>query len=371
LKRNQIQYSIYLLILLFLAGCDARYSKNRIHEKPNLTSEFQADRMKALDQIIDEFPNNAEAHYQKARALNNSGDYKNAAMTLQKAIELDPLNKNYVLHLVEIMHTQQRWNEGLEVSLKGEQMGIENEKLYFMISDFYYHKNFYNKALRYNARVLKSSKVSANYFQKAKIHLANRDTVSAIRNLKVSLEQTKNYGDGFTKLIEIHIAKKEFDSAQMYLNKQLAFEPSNTKLLFHKAVIFQNTYQIDSAKAVFFAILKADSRNIKSMMQLSHLYFNIHRYDSARYYAENVKKEKPGDIEAQIMIGEAYGKRHLFAKARESFTVILQKDSTNQLAAAALVKLDRKIAYLQRINTEREENSKIQIIAPKSIKTNN
>ncbi len=371
MKHSLRKYSFYLFTLLVLAGCEARYSKNRIQERPNLTGEFQEDRMKALDQIIEDYPNNAEALYQKARVLNSSGNYKDAATTLQKAIALAPLNKDYVLHLVEILHKQQRWNEGLEVSLKGEQMGIEKEKLYYMISDFYYHKNFLNKALTYNARVLKSSEISKYYYQKAKIQLASRDTLHAIQNLKISLSKTKNYSEGLTKLVEVHIAKKEFDSANMYLNKQLAFEPSNKKLLFNKAVIFQNTFQIDSAKGVFFTILKTDTRNVKSMMQLSHLYFNRHQYDSARYYAENAVRVQPKNIEAQIMIGEAYSKRHLFAKARQSFEVILKKDSTNQLATEALVKLDRKIAYLQRINTEREENAKIKIIAPISIKTNN
>ena len=367
---KKVQYQAYILILLLGAqlGCDIDYSQSKMPERPEIDENFYKLSIEAINQAIEKSPFNAEAYYKKARLLNNLKNYKSARINIEKAISLDQGRPDYYFFLAENLYQNGEFKEGLNAGLRAEEMGIDSPDLYHLLANLYLKEKQLPKAIAYNSRSLATDKSASNYFQRGMILLADLDTLSAINQLLLSVKLDPLNVATCDQLTKLYIARKNIDSAQLFLDKHRKLAPDNLRVWFDQGVLYRMRNRNDSAKMTFLSIIREDSLAARSMVKMSELHFDGYRNDSATYYAEKALAIRENLKGAMLMQGKIMGRRQYFRLAKEKFEEILAMDSTYQPAKAALIRLNRRQNYLRRLEREREENQKIEILTPKKIK---
>ena len=362
------QYLVCVLALTALLGCDTDYSQSKMPERPEIDEDFYKLSIEAINQSIENSPFNAEAYYKKARLLNNLKNYKSARINIDKAISLDQSKADYYAFLAENQFQNGEFKEGLGAALKAENMGIDSPDLYHLLANFYLRQKQLAKAMAYNSRSLSGDKSGLNYFQRGLILLADRDTTAAINQFLTSIKFDSVNGTTYDQLTKLYIARKNVDSAQLFLDKHRKLDPANLKVWFDQGILYRMRKRDDSAKMIYLSIIREDSLAARSMVKMSELHFDNYRNDSATYYAEKALGIRESLKGAMVMQGRILGRRRYFNQAKAKFEEILALDSTYQPAKAALIQLRQRQYYFRRLEKEREENQQIEILKPKKIK---
>lgn len=354
--------------IVYLGGCDADYSKNRIPERPEINEDFYKLSIAAIDQSIENSPYNSEVYYKKARILRQLENFKGARINIEKAIDLDKNNAEYHFFLADNLFQNNEFQQGLGAGLKARQFGMSSPELHYLLAQLYLQNKLPAEAFENNTMALENSAEGIYYFQQGEIFLFTNDTTAAINAYKKSLTIDTLLSGAYDQLTKLYIDKANTDSAAYYLKKHRRLEPGNLKIWFDQGVVYRLLNKDDSAKQVFQAIIAQDSFAARSMVKMSEIYFDHYKNDSAVYFAEKALGIRASLKRAMLMQGKVLARRKYFNLARQKFEEILSLDTANMAAKEALLKLDRTINYYRRLQKEREENMQIGTIAPKKIK---
>lgn len=348
-------------IALLFGACGAEMAKEEIHEMPEFTAGYYQGILGALNDRIENAPENADAYFKKAEVLERLQNPDNAIINYKKAIKLDSLNPTYFKSLASLFMRQGKWKRAEENALKAAQLGDQTAELHELLAHIYIHEGAFTIGLNYlNKAIETAPRNSAYTFRKGKLFMHMGDTARAKTFLLENLDRIEPDTEVYEALADIFTSEKRYPEAVAYLDSSLLLaDKAANPLIIKKAAVLQKSGQIPAAKMLVNEYLKKDSTNFALNYKLAELHFDSYGYDSTLYYLNNAILINSKSKESYLLMGKVYDRKRMYYSAQDQFKNALLIDTSYQQAKEALDELDRKLAYIYRKKKEEEKISKL------------
>ena len=364
-------------ISFWFASCGAEVAKEQIHDLPQFNEVYYSTVLKALNEKIENAPQNADVYFKKGEVLEKLNNADNAIINYKKAIKLDSLNPGYYKSLARLFYKQDKLIRAEENAVKALQLGDQTAELHQLLADVYIKKGEFTIALNHLNKAIETAPRNSFYaFRKGKLYLQLGDTVKAKDFLLSNMHRITPGAEVFGALADIYLAEKNYQQAIAYLDSSLEQVGSGRKaVLVKKAEIFQKSGNVSAAKSLLKEQLKEDSANFALNFKLAELHFGSNGYDSALYYLNNAVMLDSKKKEAFLLMGKVYDRKRMYLTAQDQYKNALLIDTAYQQARIALVDLEKKLANIQRqkaqeVQVVRERRSLPQLESIKPVTQN-
>ena len=118
------------------------------------------------------------------------------------------------------------------------------------------------------------------------------------------------------------------------------------------------------AKNMLNGYLQQDSANFALNYKLAELHFQKYPYDSALFLLNRALQINPKSKEAYLLMGQVYDRKRMYYTARDQFKNALLIDTSYQEAQLALNELERKLAYIYRMQQEAKQEAAEEAATP-------
>jgi tetratricopeptide (TPR) repeat protein len=348
---------VYLILfLLALSGCDKQYSAHKMEERPVLDEKFYKASLAWVNASIDDYPANADNYYKKALILWNLKNYSNAQIYARKAIRLDSMQAKYHELLMTIYAHHRNYPKALEQAQKAASLGSNNPVFHAQLAELYMQRGDFANAYDYVNKAIKSvPEFYQPYYVKGRIQLSTLDTLSAEESLLKCLSLSPGYHQATFTLLDIYMGKAKYEKAKGLIAKIMEADIDHPELLYKQATLLNMDGYTDSAAVLLKQIIAKDTMNYKGLQLLGELALNRRSYDSAEYYLQKALAISSSHKESRLSLARLYDRQNKFALAISQYEKILNIDSTDNNTQKELVKLKGKVAYLRKIEREKQE----------------
>jgi len=356
--------------ILLLAGCEQQQN-HQIPELPDFDESYYENAISVVDKVIDQEPENAEAHYRRAELLLTSQKTNNALASIRRALEIE--NEEPVYHTMHARALLQKGQsrEAMRAARKALTTGGKSVELYEILAQSALNSNYFSEALQYSDSALALAPNNPyNYFFKGRALAARMDTLAAERSLLQSLDMGAASNDIYEALVDMYMKFENYEKARFYMDKNLQVQEPNDRMRFQQAQILRRTGNADSAANIMYQIKNSGNVNRFAVStEMMELYFDKKVYDSALLYARQSQQYRASDKFSRLVEARIYDRRRNYQQALKKYEEITEMDSIQQeavhkLAVSELDYLRGKVAYLWRKQQEEELNKLRKGLAP-------
>lgn len=337
-----------ILLVTFLFGCISK-SRDKIIDFNGVTPD---EGIKYLNAIEERSAGNPDILYKRASLYFELGQYDKALLDVNRSLDIEESNADYVYLAGRINQKLGLSERSIEQLLLAEGLGLHNNLLYQSLAEEYLKTGKSKEAKLAIERLIGLNKNSITYSLAGQIALNLGDTSLAEQYYKESVKHEPN-ASSLSALSDIYNHQGQLELAGEYVNKALNIKPDDMADLHKKAKILIKLNKSDSAKGVYHKIIAQDSIQSLYYYELAQIYYSLYKYDSAQRSAEKALSLKPMDIEAKMLLARVLDKTTDYNRAISSYEAILKQDSTFNLARVELENLQRKVAYLRRLNQQK------------------
>ncbi len=340
---------ITILVVLLLSGC---LSKSR-DEIIDFQGVSPSEGVKYLDRIEEKSGNNPDIYYKRASLYFELEQYDKALKDINRSLEIEESNADYVYLAGRIDQKLNRPTKAIEHLLLAEGLGLHSHVLYQSLAEEYLKLDKPEEAKKAIERLIDLNQNSSNYALAGQISLNLGDTVYAEKYYRESIKQGANVAS-FAALHDIYHHKGEFQTAGRYINSALEISPDNVANLRKKGSLLAELDDLDSAKGIYKNVLSMDSSKAVFYYDLGQTCYKLFEYDTARIMAEKALQADEQYIEARMLLARVFNRTSDYNQAITAYQDILTQDSTFNLAKVELENLQRKVAYLRRLDEHRK-----------------
>ncbi len=265
-RMKRYKYTFYIIIGLLAAACgsgreaataDSRYRRAPIREVDEaalkvdgrlidalslLQSGRSDEALKAYSRLADDEPTCADAWYEMSRLLMQRGWADSAEACANRAVNLNPKNKWYLLHLAEV---QRRRGENAQAAATWERIvAVEPTVLehYYHLSDAYIDANNAEGAVNALNRVEKMVGVTEPVsLQKQRIWTAVGKPDRAARELETLADAMPHEKRYQAILAEMYMSQKKYPKAKERYDRVLAADPDDEYIHIQLAEYYKQT----------------------------------------------------------------------------------------------------------------------------------
>ena len=362
-------------LLILLGGCClAACSSEPTQQIPELP-EFNEDAyyeyaLAAVDEVLEEEPENAEALYQKARLLLKHGQTNESLLHIRQAIEIDNKEPGYRLVKAAGLIEKGRNREAFQEAKNAARRGLTSLSTYELLAEASLRSNYFEDALKYSdSAIALAPRSYTNHLRKGQAAAQSGRISVAEESLLEGLKLGATGADVYGELVNLYMTGKDYRKARIYMDKILAQGPADNRVRFQQARILRMTGQEDSAQVILYR-LRADSTIVHTPVfrELSDLYFQKQYYDSSLHYAQQVLLKEPEEKAIMLTAARSYDRRRRYQQAIKQYEAIialdsLQQQEVHQMATEELAVLRGKVRYLWKRKQE-EEFEKLKRMTP-------
>ena len=362
---------ILLVVSLFLFGSCNHQQNYQIPEIPDFDDSYFEHAITVVDEVIDEEPENAEAHYRRAELLLMQQKTNNALASIRKALEIKEKEPVYHTLYARALLQKGQSREAMRAAKDALQTGGKSVEVYEILAEAALNSNYFSEALQYSDSALALAPNNPyNYFFRGKALAARLDTLAAERELLKSMQMGASQDDIYEALVDMYMKAQNYDKARLYMDKQLQAREADDRMRFQQAQILRRTGNPDSAAVIMYTIKNSGNVNRFAVnRELMELYFDKKVYDSTLFYAQQTQQYRSADKFSKLVEARVYDRRRKYQQALDKYEEIVAMDSLQQedihkLAQEELDYLRRKVAYLWRKQQEEELNKLKKGLAP-------
>lgn len=346
-----------LMLAGFLSACGNEISREEIHSLPVFEAGYYEIALRALDQQMERYPENADVFYKKGEVLENLNNPIYAINNYKKAIKLDSLNPGYYKSLSRLFARQNKLVRAEENALKALQLGEQTADLHQLLADIYIRKAEYNFALNHLNKAIETAPRNSDYtYRKGKLFLQTGDTARAREFLLSNLHKIDPGAEVYESLSDIYASEKRYSEALAYLDSSISLSSSPLgPFIIRKVNILWKSGNISGAKDLLNQHIKEDSANFALNYKMAELQLSSYAYDSALFYLNRTIELDSKSKESFLLMGKVYDRKRMYYTAQEQFKNALLIDTSFQQAKLALKELNSKLAYIYRQKKVEEE----------------
>ncbi len=358
---NIVLWSWMLLVLWCCRQPDKTYP---LVEVPKQDTNFYQVGLSEIERMVKTDPNNPDAHFKKALYLQALNQTNEALSAVKQAINLDP-TPDYLMKAAELLLSKGDHETALARISRAQILGADYPDLWHLMSKLNYLSGNYEIARSEVNKALQRYPRGINYFcTKGQIEWALNDTLVAFNSFLKSVGHPETKYLSLKYLATISRAMGDYQQAFYYLDQNLQSNKDDRTLMMEKGKWLTESARYDSALVIFHFLLHQDTTDFVPLYEAAQVHYYTRRYDSTLYYTDKSLHLQPGHLPSVLMQARVYDRRRYYGTALKKYKEILAVDSTYVPAVEELAKLKGKIAYLLKIQKNREENAQVETISP-------
>lgn len=320
-----------------------------------------------LNDLLKDDPNNPKILFKRAQVYFDHSDTRRSLIDVQKALEINPTDPDHYLLLGRIYDLRNRPEDCLAAALQAEKRGLHNYELYRILAVNYLKLNDAENAKNAIERLLEFNRNGENLSLQGDIFLQLKDTVGAIKSYEKAIAQKHLISRPFRELYQIYLAKIEIEKAESYLDQYLAKNNNDSDFLILKASLKARTKYYDSALVYYNKANVIDSEEKNLLVDYGNLFYSLSDFDSALLIANKVTGLDSQYVEANLLAARSLDKLRNYQESKKIYESILEYDSTVHIAARELDILNRKVAYLWRLQQQEKAFDSIRNSPPPAV----
>ncbi len=333
-------------------------------ETPVQDANFYQLGLAAVERKVKADPNNPDAHFKKALYLEALGQTDEALSAVKQAINLDP-TPDYLMKEAELLLSKGDHQRALASISRAQILGGDYPDLWHLMAKLNYLAGNYQDARSDVDNALQKYPKGINYYCiKGQIEWVLHDTIFALSSFLKSVGHPETKYESLKYLTTISKAMGDYQQSFHYLDQNLQSNIDDPDLLIEKGKLFAESQQYDSALIIFRFLRHQDTTDFVPFFESAQVHYYTRRYDSTLFYTDKSLQLHQGHLPSMLMQARVYDRRRYYGTALKKYHEILAIDSTYVPAVEELAKLKRKIAYLQKIQRDREENAQVETISP-------
>ncbi len=350
-----------------------------------------------LNQIIKSKGDRSPAYFELAKIYSVRLKKEKAMEFINHAVDLNPKNKWYLNFKIQLTNELRLYDECENTYLLRQKLFPSNTDYDIELSDFYFFRKKYRKALKIHNKIERKLGVSHDInFNKFLIYKGLDEYDNCEREIKKLIATFPGNSDYYIHYADFKFQYGEDSSALKIYNKALEVSPGNPYILNELAQFYYNKHQNDKAKSLYKEIIQNprfdlnEKRHIlnkfkrlvevngelhdftKSIMILAadlHPYdpsinliiadftYDSQDYKKSVYYYQRVIDSKPNDYNAWVQLVTSFYNMSEYDKMLEKSSVALELFPTQPsfylysgIASIQLEEYERAIEILEEGN---------------------
>ncbi|MFN8436861.1 MAG: hypothetical protein U0V72_04395 [Cytophagales bacterium] len=325
---------IKLLITISVFSCKKIQEENSALVK-NPTNAYSYESAKDwLDKEIQEHPDHDVLFFKRAKILFDKSLFSLSLQDINKAIELHPLPKYYLLKAKLLYETDD--TSGIKQCLNYyERTKIDDFEFYNLKAHYLLRVGDVKNAFQANEIGIKEAPFCVDFYRnKGMIYYAMKDSLNAEKFLKFALENDTNNADNYYELAKFYenthntvasenlvkranlkfsnhygleqvtadlLSKKRlYDSSIVFYNLSINHNPRVAETYLKRAIALMHVYRHATAESDLNKVLKMQPQNTLALKKLAICKIETGQYVVAEPIIEKLYKEDSTDSELRI-----------------------------------------------------------------------
>jgi tetratricopeptide (TPR) repeat protein len=259
------------------------------------------------------------------------------------AIRLDSTNSSFYVKLSDIYFamanvemTEEILEKALALDNKNNEACLKLAELHFLVEDYNLAQKDVKKAIELQTHNPKA------YFISAWIFREQGDTLAAIRNYLIAVDQNPDYFDAYMELGVLYHYRHD-PLAIDYYNNALNVKPNNVQALYNIAMFYQEAGNYEKALERYRMILQVEPQNKHALHNMGWVYLKgEEKYEEAVVFFTKAIQLDTNYIEAIYNRGLSFEKLKEYENARQDYMYSLRLQNNYPLAVEGLNRLDRE-----------------------------
>lgn len=352
---------VILLSILLFTAC-RHHSKYEIIESQGESS--LRDELGYLNELVEDKNANYQAYFKRSEVYYQLNDYRKALIDIKKSLELNSKYEEAYLLESQIYFRQEKYDRCINAALQAELRGLRNYELYELLAIAYLKEGEVESAQKSIQRLLDFNRSAENLSLKGDIYLQLKDTTTSIKSYEQALTVDSTLIRPYKALYEIFISKN-VKKAESYIDNYLEIDSMNADFLIVKATRLAARGAYDSA---ILNYKRAEYQKFNDPSLINNIAMYYYELDSIEVSKElartSVVIDSVNNREALLLLARCYDELRDYVESKNYYNSLLQIDSTDVIAAEELDKLNRKIAYLWRLERQKKAFDSIRNSAP-------
>jgi len=360
--------SLNIIWIFILVSCGPNYSSDQLVEEPTQIDDANT-LLSYLNNKERSNRDNPSYYYHRANVRFQTGLIKEAVDDIEKAIKLNDEQAGYYELKARLMMERDSYSRALSAALKAQELGSRGPQTYIAMANAWAALKNYPRALEAVETALSLLPLDVDlYYLKAKIFGQQGKQVEANSVLLQVLDINPEFYPAMYDLVEYSIANQDIDAAYFYINKlkNIPGQGDKADLTYSRLLYSQGKY--DSAALMINRLSGNPLYRTRVYQLLGNIKFSTYQYDSSIYFARRLLELDSLNRNAFLLNARAFERKRFYQKSRENYEKLLAMDSTDQLVREELAKLDRKVAYLRKLEQERSQRPQLIPLKPRDIK---
>jgi len=328
-----VQKMIFISLLLLIACKDN--PKNTNLPDPN-DSTANATLARKISKEIDADPANPENFYQRAQVYINSKFLSRAEADLQSAIQLDSTNDQYFFTLGRTQYAMNETKNAAQSYEKAILLNPENKEASLKLADLYFVVKEHQKSLDLLNKLLKADKTNPYLYHMLGMNYKETgDTARAIYHFQTAIE-TDPTDYASTLYIANLLAAQKNKLALSYFDAAIKLKPQSIEPYFAKGVFLQQSANYASAMVVYKKVITLDPTNFLAFYNVGYINYESGYLQSAMENWDITLKLNPTYAKAWFMKGLLYEESKDKKNALKHYKEALALDPQNSLYQESL-----------------------------------
>ncbi|MCE1201356.1 MAG: tetratricopeptide repeat protein [Bacteroidia bacterium] len=334
-ERIQILLFALLVVMMAAYGC-----KNTVN-KEDVTSESPTDPLELLNQKIEADSTNATLYNDRAKLFLSRSQTDKALMDLNRALELNPSDAATFMTLADAYLMMEKPENVNAALLKAVELAPQDPMPLVKLAELNLMLEQYNTALAFTDRSLEISKFNPEaYFVRGSVFLARKDTVSALRNILLALDQKQDFYEALIKLGVIYTEQRN-PLAEQYLQRALKLFPNSLQARYQLALYLQDNLRPEEALQHYDTLLAQIPNHPLVLYNKGYVHLvYLNDYATAIDFFDQALINDPNYVDALYNKGRALEEMGRYVNARDVYNEVLRRRPNHELAVQALNRLD-------------------------------
>lgn len=336
MKKSTFKIAVSLVIFsLIMASCKQSADVDKYKTLPKELADLSIQ--------IDKNPTNAELYAKRAQYYINSKQLDSAFSDALRAIKLDSNNSkryNYMSDLYFMKGEFEASQDMLERALAKNQKDLEAIMKLAELNLYYKQypemNQYIDMALSIDQRNPKAHLLKGFGF------IEQKDTIGAVRELQLSVDQDPRYYEAYIQLGLI-FHRRHNRLALDYYNNALNVRPKSTEAMYNIAMFYQDIEDFDRALEQYKMILQTDPKHKNANHNIGWILMEVKKNytEAIRYFTASIKIDP--QFENAIYnrgVANEYSKK--YDEALVDYRTTLKINPSYDLALKAVKRLEKK-----------------------------
>jgi len=284
------------------------------------------DAARVSRQIIEQTPNQADAHNILGAALNAMGQQKEAVAAMKRAIKLAPNAASFHANLGEVQRQRGNLADARQCFQKSIEIEPRNAQAYNNLGIIHYDKKQYREAIEsYKKATEINPRFAEAYNNIGNAQMALGDHEAALRAYEDALLYREVYPEAYNNLGIVLRHQGKLTEAEYVFKKAISQRANYVEALNNLASLHSWQGLDVEALRVLTEALKIAPRNATSLILTARIQLGRGNYDPAERACKIVLEDDPKNAEAMAVLGQIYHETDRYEEAIEALEKALEQ----------------------------------------------